>query len=110
MSSKKSGEYILNYLYQHRKSLNQIKQNDKNSENQTKIEDIKDEDLSIINLNHIMSEEEENQIRKSLRNHFVFKDITQDVLNLVINELIYCPFKKDTIMGMFWRIKFNHSK
>ena len=98
MSSKKSGEYILNYLYQHRKSLNQIKQNDKNSENQTKIEDIKDEDLSIINLNHIMSEEEENQIRKSLRNHFVFKDITQDVLNLVINELIYCPFKKDTII------------
>jgi len=98
VSSKKSGEYILNYLYQHRKSLNQIKQNDKNSENQTKIEDIKDEDLSIINLNHIMSEEEENQIRKSLRNHFVFKDITQDVLNLVINELIYCPFKKDTII------------
>ncbi len=98
MSSKKSGEYILNYLYQHRKSLNQIKQNDKNSENQTKIEEIKDEDLSIINLNHIMTEEEENQIRKSLRNHFVFKDITQDVLNLVINELIYCPFKKDTII------------
>ena len=98
MTSKKSGEYILNYIYQHRKSLNQIKQNDKNSENQTKIEEIKDEDLSNINLNHIMSEEEENQIRKSLRNHFVFKDITQDVLNLVINELIYCPFKKDTII------------
>ena len=45
-----------------------------------------------------MTQEEENQIRESLRNHFVFKDITPDVLNLVINELIYCPFKKDTII------------
>ena len=43
-----------------------------------------------------MTKDEENQIRNSLKNHFVFKDITSDVLNLVINELIYCSFPKGT--------------
>ncbi len=69
---------------------------DNYNKNETVEIDIKEEDIN--GINHIMTQDEENQIRKSLRNHFVFKDITPDVLNLVINELIYCPFKKDTII------------
>ena len=45
-----------------------------------------------------MTQNEEESIRKSLSKQFVFKDITPDVLNLVMNELIYCPFSKGTII------------
>ena len=118
---KRSGEYILNHIYQHRKSLNQIKKEGKDFKSTIEsqfnkiesYEEIKEEDLN--NFNHIMTKEEENQIRKSLRNHFVFKDITEDVLNLIINELIYCAFVKDTIIykegddGNFFYIISNGS-
>ena len=98
VNPKKSGETILSQIYQHKKSLNLMKKEKEGkdlkltTESQfNKIEsleyDIKEDELNNKNINHIMTQDEENQIRNSLKNHFVFKDITPDVLNLVINEL-----------------------
>jgi cGMP-dependent protein kinase len=43
-----------------------------------------------------MTKEEESKIRESLSNQFVFKDISPEILNLVLNELIYFSFPKGT--------------
>ena len=101
----KSGEFILNHLYKHKKSINQIrkeeisKTTDESSVNKVEQGDINiGEEELIDKLNHVMTQEENESIRKSLSNHFVFKDITEDVLNLVMNELIYCAFSKGTIV------------
>ncbi len=102
----KSGEFILNHLYKHKKSINQIRKESSSNKNEESelikhresVEiNIGEEDL-INQLNHVMTQKEEESIKKALSNHFVFKNITSDVLNLVMNELIYCPFKKDTIV------------
>ena len=101
----KSGEFILNHLYKHKKSINQIRKEEVSkvteepSTNKIEQGDINIGEEELINkFNHVMTEEENKSIRKSLSNHFVFKDITEDVLNLVMNELIYCPFSKGTIV------------
>ena len=49
-------------------------------------------------INHMMSKEEENNIRNALKNHFVFKDTEKSVLDLIINELIYFPLTKGKIV------------
>ena len=101
----KSGEFILNHLYKHKKSINQIRKESSNKIEESELNkhresveiNIGEEDL-INQLNHVMTQKEEESIKKALSNHFVFKNITSDVLNLVMNELIFCPFKKDTIV------------
>ena len=101
----KSGEFILNHLYKHKISINQIRKegvskiSEESSSNKIDQGDINIGEEELINkFNHVMTEEENKSIRNSLSNHFVFKDITEDVLNLVMNELIYCPFSKGTIV------------
>ena len=49
-------------------------------------------------LAHIMTREEEINIRKALNNNFIFKDITPEVLDLILNELIFFPFPKNRII------------
>ncbi len=100
----KSGEFILNHIYKHKKSINQISKefkgkNEESSQLNQINEDINLEEDDLLNkLNHVMTQKEEESIRNSLKNYFVFNNITNDVLNLVMNELIYCPFSKDTII------------
>ena len=100
----KSGEFILNHIYKHKKSINQISKefkgkNEEPSQLNQINEDISLEEDDLLNkLNHVMTQKEEESIRNSLKNYFVFNNITNDVLNLVMNELIYCPFSKDTII------------
>ena len=103
IKANNSGEFILNHLYKHKKSINQIrKETSKNMEESPSINNKETVDINIaeedlINMmNHVMTQNEEESIRKSLSKQFVFKDITPDVLNLVMNELIYCPFSKGT--------------
>ena len=50
------------------------------------------------NNNHIMTKEEEKNLRKALSNHFVFREITPEVLDSVINECIFCTFSKGNII------------
>ena len=103
IKANNSGEFILNHLYKHKKSINQIrKETSKNMEESPSINNKETVDINIAEedlmnmMNHVMTQNEEESIRKSLSKQFVFKDITPDVLNLVMNELIYCPFSKGT--------------
>ena len=100
-----SGEFALHQIFQLKK-------------NQTNIKKISTEkNLSIISIksceiesfrykkkindndsNHIISEEEEKNLRKALSNHFVFRDITPEVLDLVVQEVIFCTFNKGDII------------
>ena len=41
---------------------------------------------------HIMTNEEEKNLRNALSNHFVFREITPEVLDSVINQCIFCTF------------------
>ena len=45
-----------------------------------------------------MTEEEENNLRKTLKNYFVFKDITPELLNLTIEECVFCTFNKGKVI------------
>ena len=45
-----------------------------------------------------MTEEEENNLRKTLKNYFVFKDITPELLNLTIEECVFCIFNKGKVI------------
>ena len=47
---------------------------------------------------HIISTEEEAEIQKGIREHFVHQDLSQDILSLVMNELIYCSVSKDKVI------------
>ena len=49
-------------------------------------------------INHEMSKNEEKNIRKALKQHFVFKDINDKVLSIIIKELIYFPLPKGRIV------------
>jgi hypothetical protein len=105
----KSGEAILNQIYKHKKTITQFAFSKKgtkssiNNENELNLGEYDDESENIKNLPltgkaHIMTNEEEKNIRQSLSVHFLFKDITKEVLNLVLNELIYFPFPKGRII------------
>ncbi len=79
----KSGEFILNHLYKHKISINQIRKegvskiSEESSSNKIDQGDINIGEEELINkFNHVMTEEENKSIRNSLSNHFVFKDIT----------------------------------
>ena len=54
--------------------------------------------LILISLFPIMTKEEENNIRNALKNHFVFKDINKNVLDLLVKELIYFSLSKGKIV------------
>ena len=43
---------------------------------------------------HDLQQEEEKHIIEAISNHFVFKDINQELLSLVLNDLIYFQFDK----------------
>ena len=45
-----------------------------------------------------MTDSEEKNLRKALKNHFVFRDITSEVLDSVINQCIFCTFSKGNII------------
>ena len=44
-------------------------------------------------IDHVLSKEEETHILQALSNHFVFRDISSEVLSLVLNDLIYFAFE-----------------
>ena len=96
----KSGEFILNQIYQTQKqNIYSKKQTNKENSNSIIIEDLVDLDDDMKDgLAHMMTNEEEINIRNSLGKNFLFKDITPEVLDLILNELIYFPFPKDRII------------
>ncbi len=107
----KSGETILNQLYQHKKTQFALSQKGTKSSmncslNENGVVNLGEYDeeneyiknLPFIGSAHVMSNEEEINIRKSLSNHFLFKDITNEVLTLILNELIFFPFPKGRII------------
>ena len=49
---------------------------------------------SISTIAHEVTQNEEKHILEALSNHFVFKDINQELLSLVLNDLIYFSFDK----------------
>ena len=49
---------------------------------------------SISSIAHEVTQNEEKHILEALSNHFVFKDINQELLSLVLNDLIYFSFDK----------------
>ena len=113
----KSGEFVLHQLYNQKKnniSLSNIKRNSISSrdkvfsqcQSQKHIINIDVESFSeideleseYINNNHIMTEEEEKNLRNSLQNLFVFRDITPELLNFIIEECVFCTFNKGKII------------
>ena len=92
----KSGEFILNQIYQTQKNnIYSKKQTNKENGTSIVIEDIDDLDEEMKDgLAHIMTNEEEINIRNALGKNFLFKDITPEVLDLILNELIYFQFPK----------------
>lgn len=49
-------------------------------------------------IDHVITKDEETHILQALSNHFVFRDITQEVLSLVLNDLIYFIFEQDQLI------------
>ena len=109
----KSGEAILNQIYQNKKlsnfpiskkltkSTNNSKKRNENGllklmEYEEEYDNI--ENLPLTGMAHIMTNNEELNIRKTLSNHFLFKNITNEVLNLILNELIFFPFPEGRII------------
>ena len=88
-------------------SIMSIKSSEIESYRENKI--IKDNE----NNNYILTELMENNIRKTLSNHFVFRNITSEVLDSIINQIFYCSFNKDDIIykegdiGNFFYIIFK---
>jgi hypothetical protein len=110
----KSGEFVLHQLYSQKKNPN-IKRNSivsafiqsqSQSQSQKHIISIDIEsdrennelDNENIKTNHIMTDIEEKNLRKALQNHFVFRDITEELLNSVIEEFVFCTFLKGKII------------
>ena len=88
-------------------SIMSIKSSEIESYRENKI--IKDNE----NNNYILTELMENNIRKTLSNNFVFRNITSEVLDSIINQIFYCSFNKDDIIykegdiGNFFYIIFK---
>jgi cGMP-dependent protein kinase len=71
----------------------------KGSEELEKFDNLIDQnDLIYKYFEHVMTNEEEINLRKTLSNHFVFKDINPEMLNLVLSELIFFSFSKGKII------------
>ena len=103
----KGGEFALHQIYQHRRQSINLNVNKLDVNNNFSIISIKSseiesfrpkEDLPIEEINHIMTEEEEKNLRNSLSNHFVFRDITAEVLDSCIKQCIFCTFRKNKII------------
>ena len=113
----KSGEFVLHQLYNQKKNLtqtnvrNSISSRDNKSSSPWQSQKhilsidiepfVENEDLEIesnINNEHIMPEDDEKNLRNSLQNHFVFRDITEELLNLVLEKCIFCIFNKGKII------------
>jgi cGMP-dependent protein kinase len=115
----KSGEVILNNIYKYKKNISQSKLPSvpkknvgnyissqalnlhyfKGSEELEKFDNLIDQnDIIYKYFEHVMTNEEEINLRKTLSNHFVFKDINPEMLNLVLSELIFFTFPKDKII------------
>ncbi len=122
-SINKSGEYMLNQINMKKINLKmpnskrtlcknnlennqsgnnimKMKSSTLNNRNSINLEDVNDNSIESIPqyTNHIMTKEEENNIRNALKNHFVFKDINKSVLDLLVKELIYFPLSKGKIV------------
>ena len=49
-------------------------------------------------LEHVITADEEQKIRNALQNHFLFKDITEELLHILLYELFYFTYEKDKII------------
>ena len=49
-------------------------------------------------LEHVITQDEENNIRTALKSHFLFKYINEELLHLVLYELVYFTYDKDKII------------
>ena len=108
----KSGEFVLHQLYSQKKNPNRNSivsafiQSQSQSQSQKHIISIDIEsdrenhelDNENINTNHVMTEDEEKNLRNSLQNLFVFRDITEELLNTIIEECVFCTFLKGKII------------
>ena len=100
-----SGEFALHQIFQQKKNQIQIKK--LSTEKNLSIISIKSceiesyrykKKINTTESNHVISEEEEKNLRKALSNHFVFRDITPEVLDLVVQEVIFCTFNEGDII------------
>ena len=103
----KGGEYALHQIFQQRRQSLYIKRLDVKSNSNLSIISIKSAEIESFrnnekikedDNNHIMTKEEEINLRFALSNHFVFRDITVEVLNSCINQCIFCTFSKNKII------------
>ena len=108
----KSGEFVLHQLYNQKKNYrvsntSRDKEISKckyqkhiiSIEIESYIENDESEiENSNIHTKHIMTNEEETNLRNALQNHFVFRNITEELLNLVIEEFVFCRFNKGNII------------
>ena len=98
------GEFALHQIYQLKKLSTQMKkmQTDKNlsiiSIHSYDIKSYREKKKINANDTHIMTNEEAKNLRNALSNHFVFREITPEVLDSVINECIFCTFLKGNII------------
>ena len=122
-SINKSGEYMLNQINMKKINLKmpnskrtlrknnlensqsgnnimKMKSSTLNKRNSINLYDVNDNSIESIPqyTNHILTKEEENNIRNALKNHFVFKDINKNVLDLLVKELIYFSLSKGKIV------------
>ena len=49
-------------------------------------------------LEHVITQDEENNIRSALKSHFLFKYINEELLHLLLYELVYFTYDKDKII------------
>ena len=101
----KGGEFALHQIFQHRRqsiNLNRLDVNNSFSIISIKSSEIESyrekEEVPQEEINHIMTEDEEKNLRNSLSNHFVFRDITVEVLNSCIKQCVFCTFRKNKII------------
>ena len=94
VQSIQSGEATLFQIVQLKK-LNQIRKTF--TEKNLSIMSIKSSEIESYRENKIIKDNE-NNIRKTLSNHFVFRNITSEVLDSIINQIFYYSFNKDDII------------
>ena len=55
-------------------------------------------DCPHLSLEHVITADEEQKIRNALQNHFLFKDINEELLHILLYELFYFTYEKDKII------------
>ena len=123
-TKKVTGERLLNIIYPHKKAIvelslskivprnanknqpppppkpetNSNAQASKIKEETTDYSHVIETISNTAHIDHVITKDEETHILQALSNHFVFRDITQEVLSLVLNDLIYFIFEQDQLI------------